>query len=283
MPLHLFLSSATRPMALLLAAAGALLSTLAVSTADAAATCQMAGGPWVPQSGAKRTEISGKLISATSTGADTFNMSVCWRHGPCGQGEIGRIVGNKITMQVRNNNVTAHTCEGTFSASCENISWATVPSPDPEVKPQPGCLGTQSWCRAWTPGCESPEPPYGMGFAFLSSLGSNMVLQQAPAKSAVYGIAVGKPTAVKVTVTDVVKKTSYTVDAVVGENATKQPFGPEYAGGESGKGGYATAGPYIGMAPLGLLRMSSRRSPTAERQDHGVNGETSPAMGQREV
>ena len=56
-----------------------------------------------------------------------------------------------------------------------------------------------------------------------------MVLQQAPAKAAVYGIAVGNPTAVKVTVTDVEAGTSYEVDAEF--NTTKQPFGPAFVGG----------------------------------------------------
>eukprot|EP01050_Picozoa_sp_SAG11_P013103 SAG11_NODE_1508_length_4775_cov_1.760693_4_plen_123_part_00 len=105
-----------------------------------------------------------------------------------------------------------YTCHGTISTSCDNVTWgAQTGGPDPE-KVTVGCFGP-SWCRAWTAGCDSPEPPYGQGFAFLSSLGSDMVLQQAPAKSAVYGIAVGKPSAVKVTVTDVEKGSSYEVDA----------------------------------------------------------------------
>ena len=54
-----------------------------------------------------------------------------------------------------------------------------------------------------------PKP----AFRFANTHGDPMVLQQAPAKSAVYGIAVGKPSAVKVTVTDVEKGSSYEVDA----------------------------------------------------------------------
>lgn len=244
-------------LALLLAGAGA------GAAADAApGSCSMSGAPWVAQAPSGQHPPTGaSLYTVTATGADTFNMSVCWRHGPCGQGEQGTVSGDKVTIKVMDKNLTASTCEGTFSASCDNITWAPQPPKDPEGKPGTGCLNTASWCRAWTPGCDSPEPPYGQGFAFLSSLGSNMVLQQAPAKSAVYGIAVGKPTAVKVTVTDVDKKSScasltdvaakascevdasYEVDAKF--NVTKQPFGPEFVGGESGKGGYATAGPYI--------------------------------------
>jgi hypothetical protein len=69
-----------------------------------------------------------------------------------------------------------------------------------------------------------------------------MVLQQAPSKSAVYGIAVGNPSAVKVTVFDEEKKTSYVVDAEF--NTTHQPFGdPQYVGGEAD---YASKGAYVG-------------------------------------
>jgi hypothetical protein len=72
------------------------------------------------------------------------------------------------------------TCTGTISATCNNITW-DVSTKGSQCAHVPG----PSWCRAWTPGCESPQPPYGQGFAFLSSLGSKMVLQQAPAKAAV--------------------------------------------------------------------------------------------------
>jgi len=68
-----------------------------------------------------------------------------------------------------------------------------------------------------------------------------MVLQQAPAKSAVYGMAVGNPTSVKVTVRDEDAGTSYAVAAVF--NTTHQPFGPAFVGG---RGDYTSAGAYIG-------------------------------------
>lgn len=68
-----------------------------------------------------------------------------------------------------------------------------------------------------------------------------MVLQQAPAKAAVYGIAVGAATAVKVTVTDQTTGTSYTIDADL--NTTHQPFGPQFVGGEDG---YASNSAYVG-------------------------------------
>jgi hypothetical protein len=226
---------------MLIAFASSTLSAHAVASSGGAAACSMTGGsPWVPQGGGRGGIASGqRLFSATPTGAETFNMSICWRHGPCGGGEHGTVSGNKVTMQVMNNGAVASTCEGTFSEDCNNITWSPTPAKG-KTPANPGCLTSTSWCRAWTPGCTSPEPPYGSGFAFLSSIGSNMVLQQAPAKSAVYGIVVGKPTSVKVTITDLDKKTSYEVDATF--NSTKQPFGPEYVGGESD---YASAGAYI--------------------------------------
>lgn len=72
-----------------------------------------------------------------------------------------------------------------------------------------------------------------------------MVLQQAPAKSAVYGMVMGHPSAVKVTVTDETTGTSYDVPAEF--NTTHQPWGPEFVGGEAGynsKGAYVN-GPYL--------------------------------------
>ena len=55
-----------------------------------------------------------------------------------------------------------------------------------------------------------------------SIFGSNMVLQQAPAAAAVYGVAPEGATAVKVTVSDS-KGGSYDVVAKVGKDATHQP------------------------------------------------------------
>ena len=61
---------------------------------------------------------------------------------------------------------------------------------------------------------------FGFGYAF----GDGMVLQQAPAKAAVYGWLPTRGTAVTVTVVSA-GKTLYTVDATVGPTATKQPYG----------------------------------------------------------
>lgn len=222
----------------LLAAVGA------CTVAAASAGCEMTGAPWVI--GAKG--MSNKLFAAIATGSDAFNITFGIRHGVA-KGE-GKVDGSTVSLTGDHN----LTCTGTFDASCNTINWTTTSTKNR------GCFNP-SWCRAWTPGCVSPEPPYGEGFSFLSTLGSNMVLQQAPvslspplfcslslfpmshvcffflvfffqAKSAVYGIVVGKPTAVKVTVTDVTGvEDSYEVDATF--NSTHQAFGPEFVGGDA--------------------------------------------------
>ena len=91
------------------------------------------------------------------------------RHGATGG--VGKVLpGNKVELAVMKGNATEFTCQGTFSPSCDNITWTSSAA----SKGDKGCYGA-SWCRAWSPGCDSPEPPYGAGFAFLSSLSSNMV------------------------------------------------------------------------------------------------------------
>eukprot|EP01052_Picozoa_sp_SAG31_P026909 SAG31_NODE_2475_length_5641_cov_2.038434_4_plen_473_part_00 len=221
---------------MLACAATALLPMAAMVAAPSADTvCRMGGAPWVPQG---KSPLHG-LQTITQLSATHFNMSFHIRHGPTGG--VGEVLpDNKVSMEVMKGNQSLYSCHGVISAACNNITWGEqTGGPDPE-KSTAGCFGL-SWCRAWSPGCDSPEPPYGQGFAFLSSQGSNMVLQQAPAKSAVYGIVVGNPTAVKVTVHDEEKHESYEVDAEF--NTTHQPFGPQFVGGEAG---YATAGAYIG-------------------------------------
>ena len=71
-------------------------------------------------------------------------------------------------------------------------------------------------------GAGKPPPPPPASFGFSVVLGSNMVLQQAPAAAAVYGVAPEGATAVKVTVSDS-KGGSYDVVAKVGKDATHQP------------------------------------------------------------
>ena len=65
-----------------------------------------------------------------------------------------------------------------------------------------------------------PTEKFGFSYAF----GDGMVLQQAPAKAAVYGWLPTKGTAVTVTVSSA-GKTLYTVDATVSPTATKQAYG----------------------------------------------------------
>eukprot|EP00729_Bicosta_minor_P011667 gene11667-4932_t len=141
----------------LLAAVGA------CTVAAASAGCEMTGAPWVI--GAKG--MSNKLFAAIATGSDAFNITFGIRHGVA-KGE-GKVDGNTVSLTGDHN----LTCTGTFDASCNTINWTTTSTKNR------GCFNP-SWCRAWTPGCVSPEPPYGEGFSFLSTLGSNMVLQQAP-------------------------------------------------------------------------------------------------------
>lgn len=213
-------------MALHLAAAA--LVALA-SPALATSQCGMAGGaPWVGEGCGKNCDMKVGLFPMLPDGPDgDFNMSIHVRHGPTGA--VGKVLpGGKVQLTIMKGNATIGSCEGALTASCNNVTWTSGES---KGKSGGSCFGAQSWCRAWTPGCDSPVPPYGEGFSFLSSLGSNMVLQQAPAKSAVYGIVIGNPSAVKVTVTDEAKGTSYEVDAEF--NTTHQPFGPAYVGGEA--------------------------------------------------
>lgn len=134
--------------------------------AAAAAGCEMTGAPWVIHT----KTMQNNLYPVVPTGADTFNISFHIRHGVAG-GE-GKVDGNSITL-VGDHNLT---CTGTFDSTCNIINWTS-----PSAKDR-GCF-SPSWCRAWTPGCASPAPPYGEGFSFMSTLGSNMVLQQAPVSS----------------------------------------------------------------------------------------------------
>lgn len=67
-----------------------------------------------------------------------------------------------------------------------------------------------------------PLPPFSFGPAF----GSHMVLQQAPAKAAVYGYLGAGATAVKVTVASA-GKVLYSVDADI-QTTLHQPYGPDW-------------------------------------------------------
>lgn len=80
-------------------------------------------------------------------------MSFRIRHGATGG--VGELLPNNgIKFTVMQGNRTVNTCMGTFEPSCNNISW--TPVNDTRAA---DCFGL-SWCRAWTPGCTSPAPPY---------------------------------------------------------------------------------------------------------------------------
>lgn len=132
--------------------------------------------------------------------------------------------------------VTNYYQTGTFSSNCTTITWVL-----PSTVKSSGTAGV--WCKAWTVGCKSPDPPYGLTMSFLQSLGDNMVLQRAPAKAAVYGVYGPKATAPKnakvvVTVIDA-KGSSYTVDAEIGTVHQAQG-NPAYAACTECPGPYAT-------------------------------------------
>jgi hypothetical protein len=68
-----------------------------------------------------------------------------------------------------------------------------------------------------------PAPAGPPPFSFTPGYGNWMVLQQAPAQAAVYGVLGPGGTAVQVTVTDTATGEAYTVDAAL--NSTNQPVG----------------------------------------------------------
>jgi len=152
-----------------------------------------------------------------------FNVNFDIRHGSTGGN--GTYVGAfGLRMEVISSGVTTYQT-GVFSANCTAITWddATSKSATDGV-----------WCLAWTVGCTSPPPPYGLTLGFLQTLGDNMVLQRAPAKAAVYGITgpqatVPKDASVVVTVTPTAGGSSYTVDAEM-NTVHQAPGDPFYVG-----------------------------------------------------
>ena len=121
---------------------------------------------------------------------------------PVGQGSVS---GNTIKLKIfggsfgKDQAFAAQECTGTFGSDCTTIDWGPKgcfkgPAANSQMCPV--------WCAAWTTGCVSPAPWYGLGMSFWGTLGSNMVLQRAPAAAAVYGIATTQATAVNVTVTE---------------------------------------------------------------------------------
>eukprot|EP01043_Picozoa_sp_COSAG02_P047065 COSAG02_NODE_4471_length_5328_cov_3.132721_7_plen_278_part_00 len=83
------------------------------------------------------------------------------------------------------------------------------------------CLITPSWAS----GGHLPPAPPPPSFGFSPVLGDYMVLQQSPAAAAVYGAVPESATGVTVTVTSSDGKSSYSVVAKVGKDATHQPNG----------------------------------------------------------
>lgn len=136
--------------------------------AGAQSTCQMVGAPWVPQgkSGLAfglyvhdqwlcstcRLTVALHRYPATTTGAESFNMSFRIRHGATG-GVGEYLPGNQVNFTVMQGNRSLQDCIGTFSSSCNNITWTVNGTASNK------CFG-YNWCRAWTTGCDSPAPPY---------------------------------------------------------------------------------------------------------------------------
>eukprot|EP00039_Didymoeca_costata_P020049 m.339850 g.339850 ORF g.339850 m.339850 type:complete len:823 (+) comp19004_c0_seq1:14-2482(+) len=158
------------------------------------------------------------LNDATVLNSTSFNISISHIHSTRNGGFYpGTIYPNRtVDLAMYGEDQDNVTCVGTIAEDCLSIQWSGK-----------GCIGAMSWCAAWSHDCQSPPPPYGYGLSFWSSLGDNMVLQQAPSKSAVYGVATPTATSVVVTVINHDEgDSSYTVNATF--NTTHQPFGPEF-------------------------------------------------------
>eukprot|EP00038_Savillea_parva_P019741 m.28625 g.28625 ORF g.28625 m.28625 type:complete len:802 (+) comp4534_c0_seq1:76-2481(+) len=199
--------------------AAMLLPALASATAPSSQCVMGSAAEWtnnwvIPFPNKFGNETDLVLSPANITGDGTFTLYIPTRGDskPGGVFPGHTFPNNSFAVFVQMHNGPNVTKYGTFSADCQTIHWETNETTGP------------TWCAAWTKGCASPAPPYGQGFSFLSVFDSNMVLQSAPAKSAVYGIAVGPNPVVEVTVTG--EGDSYTLQTVI--NATHQPFGDEY-------------------------------------------------------
>ena len=119
-----------------------------------------------------------------------YNILVDIRHGPTGGN--GTYQGaNRLRVQVNVWNGKDHVnyyVTGTFASNCTAITWDTTNVPNDPGVTRSLEVTEGIWCKAWTIGCLSPSPPYGLTMGFLQTLGDNMVLQRAPAKAAVYGV-----------------------------------------------------------------------------------------------
>lgn len=206
---------------------------------DSQAHCDISGD-WVTV-GHTTPSRTGTWAAKDYTNVPGVDFNINWniRHGPLGGN--GTYVGsNGLKVEITNANHSnpnqTFYQTGIFSSNCTTINW-TVPE---GIK-----LSTAGiWCKAWTIGCESPPPPYGLTMSFLQSLGDNIVLQRAPAKAAVYGLyglldTSPKDAKVKVSVTSETTGAMYSVDAVL--NTVHQVAGnPEYAACTDCPPAYAT-------------------------------------------
>ena len=178
---------------------------------SSAPACDIAG-QWVLRG--KRTPSRTGWWEATDfTGIKGVDFNVNWniRHGPTGgNGTYVGTSGLRVEYTEGNPPVSYYQT-GTFSPNCTAITWTTAAG-------APAGLAGE-WCKAWTVGCDSPTPPYGLTLSFLQTLGDNMVLQRAPAKAAVYGLygpaSAPKDAKVFVTVTNKASGSSYKVDAEI--------------------------------------------------------------------
>lgn len=214
---------------------------LALSVAGAP-SCDIAGGNanWVIRSSKRTPSRTGTFAATkynTSVAGVDFNVNWDIRHGPGGgNGTYVGSYGVRIDYTTGPNQ-TQYFMTGTFSPNCTAITW------DKQTKDPRPFYGSL-WCSAWTVGCISPTPPYGLTMSFLKSQGDNMVLQRAPAKAAVYGIY-GPETAPKGAITVTVipmggtAGSKYTVDAEI--NTVHQARAdPNYPGAVDSDGPYAT-------------------------------------------
>ena len=138
------------------------------------------------------------------------------------------------------------TCEGEFNSDCTIINWTNTMNTNTTAPGRGTCLAS-TWCKAYSKDCDSPKPPYGVGFGFSTVFGDNMVLQQSPSKSALYGVAGPNhsPSSVKLRVTNNDDGKTYSVDATVGTDAAHQPFGPGFEGMQLIGLSYWGAAPYV--------------------------------------
>lgn len=133
-------------------AAGLAAAVAATASASAPASACDFSGDWIVANGEKGGPVGGQILSATanaSLGEGGFQIPVHIRHGPS---EVAGIVhpDNTIEAVFMDTYHTPHsnvTIVGNVSANCSAVRWNS------------SAYG-QDWCRAWTTGCTSVEPPF---------------------------------------------------------------------------------------------------------------------------